>query len=113
MEVSVLELWFFHFMTGDQFKGWYYFGPRDQGTDGKEPFYARKPTTKSAYAAKISNIICFRSCIHTLIGIIAFGSIIVALLEILHVVLNAARNNEMLLDIVSTHRRPLDLIYDD
>lgn len=62
--------------TCSTFAGWYYFGPREQGQMPKHP-------TLSALgrASTLS------------LGSIAFGSLIVTLLEILKMILQAARQN--------------------
>ena len=62
--------------TCSSFAGWYYFGPREQGQMPKHP-------TLSALG---------RASTHSL-GSIAFGSLIVTLLEILKMILQAARQN--------------------
>jgi len=63
-------------LAGGPYGSWYYFGPREQGLMPKHP-------TLSAFgrASTLS------------LGSIAFGSLIVTLLEILRIVLDVARNN--------------------
>lgn len=63
-------------LAGGAYGSWYYFGPREQGQMPKHP-------TLSAFgrASTLS------------LGSIAFGSLIVAILEIVRLILNAARNN--------------------
>ncbi|EIW83046.1 DUF580-domain-containing protein [Coniophora puteana RWD-64-598 SS2] len=65
-------------LAGGPYGSWYYFGPRDMGAMPKHP-------TLSAFG---------RASTFSL-GSIAFGSLIVTLLELLRLVLNAARNNAM------------------
>ncbi|TCD67439.1 Protein pns1, partial [Steccherinum ochraceum] len=62
-------------MAGGPFGSWYYFGPREQGMMPKHP-------TLSAFgrASTLS------------LGSIAFGSLIVTLLDLIRMILNAARN---------------------
>ncbi|KAG0693390.1 plasma-membrane choline transporter-domain-containing protein [Suillus ampliporus] len=63
-------------LAGGAYGSWYYFGPLDQGQMPKHP-------TLSAFgrASTLS------------LGSIAFGSLIVTILEIVRLILNAARNN--------------------
>ncbi|OBZ70731.1 Protein PNS1 [Grifola frondosa] len=63
-------------LSGGPFGSWYYFGPREQGMMPPHP-------TLSAFvrASTLS------------LGSIAFGSLIVTLLELLRMILNAARNS--------------------
>ncbi|PSS37822.1 hypothetical protein PHLCEN_2v290 [Hermanssonia centrifuga] len=63
-------------MAGGPFGSWYYFGPREQGQMPAHP-------TLSAFvrASTLS------------LGSIAFGSLIVTVLELIRMVLNVARNN--------------------
>ncbi|KAJ8590242.1 DUF580-domain-containing protein [Rhizopogon salebrosus TDB-379] len=63
-------------LAGGAYGNWYYFGPREQGQMPKHP-------TLSAFgrASTLS------------LGSIAFGSLIVTILEILRLILDAARNN--------------------
>ncbi|EGO00195.1 hypothetical protein SERLA73DRAFT_89090 [Serpula lacrymans var. lacrymans S7.3] len=63
-------------LAGGPFGCWYYFGPRQQGEMPKHP-------TLSAFARASS----------LSLGSIAFGSLIVTILELLRILLNAARNN--------------------
>lgn len=65
-------------LAGGPFGGWYYYGPKG-AVDGGMP----KRPTLSALG---------RACT-TSLGSIAFGSLIVTLLDILRLVLNAVRNN--------------------
>ncbi|OJA18624.1 hypothetical protein AZE42_01778 [Rhizopogon vesiculosus] len=63
-------------LAGGAYGNWYYFGPRDQGQMPKHP-------TLGAFgrASTLS------------LGSIAFGSLIVTILEIIRLILNAVRNN--------------------
>ncbi|KAG1731518.1 plasma-membrane choline transporter-domain-containing protein [Suillus paluster] len=63
-------------LAGGAYGSWYYFGPRDQGQMPKHP-------TLSAFgrASTLS------------LGSIAFGSLIVTVLDVIRLILNAARNN--------------------
>ncbi|KAI0062896.1 DUF580-domain-containing protein [Artomyces pyxidatus] len=63
-------------LAGGPYGCWYYFGPRDQGNMPKHP------TLGSLVRASTLSL-----------GSIAFGSLIVTVLEILRLVLNAVRNN--------------------
>ncbi|EMD37617.1 hypothetical protein CERSUDRAFT_114269 [Gelatoporia subvermispora B] len=63
-------------LAGGPFGSWYYFGPREAGMMPRHP-------TSSAFA-RASTLS---------LGSIAFGSLIVTLLELLRLLLNAARNN--------------------
>ncbi|KAF8844322.1 DUF580-domain-containing protein [Paxillus ammoniavirescens] len=63
-------------LAGGPYGCWYYFGPRDQGQMPKHP-------TLGAFG---------RASTFSL-GSIAFGSLIVAILELLRLILNAARSN--------------------
>jgi len=63
-------------LAGGPYGAWYYFGPRDLGQMPKHP------TTASFGRASTLSL-----------GSIAFGSLIVTLLELLRLILNIARNN--------------------
>ncbi|TRM69781.1 plasma-membrane choline transporter-domain-containing protein [Schizophyllum amplum] len=63
-------------VAGGPFGCWYYFGPRQQGEMPAHP-------TRSAFVRAAT----------TSLGSIAFGSLIVTLLEMLRMILNALRNN--------------------
>ncbi|EPS94136.1 hypothetical protein FOMPIDRAFT_1153435 [Fomitopsis schrenkii] len=63
-------------LAGGPFGSWYYFGPRDQGA------MPRHPTLSSFGRASTLSL-----------GSIAFGSLIVTLLDIIRLILNAIRNN--------------------
>ncbi|KDQ57627.1 hypothetical protein JAAARDRAFT_130142 [Jaapia argillacea MUCL 33604] len=63
-------------MAGGPYGCWYYFGPRDQGLMPKHP-----TTTAFVRASTLS------------LGSIAFGSLIVTILELIRLLLQAARNN--------------------
>lgn len=58
--------------------GWYYFGPRDAGLMPKHP------TTQSFFRASTMSL-----------GSIAFGSLIVTILEIIRLILNSLRNESI------------------
>ena len=58
--------------------GWYYFGPRDAGLMPKHP------TTQSFFRASTMSL-----------GSIAFGSLIVTILEIIRLILNSLRNQSV------------------
>ncbi|KAH7924270.1 DUF580-domain-containing protein [Leucogyrophana mollusca] len=63
-------------LAGGPYGSWYYFGPREQGEMPKHP-----------------TLLAFGRASTLSLGSIAFGSLIVTLLEILRLILNAARNN--------------------
>ncbi|RPD78068.1 DUF580-domain-containing protein [Lentinus tigrinus ALCF2SS1-7] len=63
-------------LAGGPFGSWYYFGPREQGLMPKHP-----TLTSFVRASTLS------------LGSIAFGSLIVTLLELIRMLLNAARNS--------------------
>ncbi|EIN11911.1 DUF580-domain-containing protein [Punctularia strigosozonata HHB-11173 SS5] len=63
-------------LAGGPFGSWYYFGPREQGQ------MPNHPTTSAFVRASTLSL-----------GSIAFGSLIVTLLEVIRMILNAARNS--------------------
>ncbi|KAG2106502.1 plasma-membrane choline transporter-domain-containing protein [Suillus cothurnatus] len=63
-------------LAGGAYGCWYYFGPREQGQMPRHP-----------------NLSAFGRASTLSLGSIAFGSLIVTILEIIHLILNAARNN--------------------
>ncbi|KAH7916531.1 plasma-membrane choline transporter-domain-containing protein [Hygrophoropsis aurantiaca] len=63
-------------LAGGPYGCWYYFGPREQGLMPKHPA-----------------LLAFGRASTLSLGSIAFGSLIVTLLEILRIILNAVRNN--------------------
>lgn len=79
-------------LAGGPFGTWYYFGPRDMGEmvcvnqkldlSSKQSIQPDHPTLSSFGRASTLSL-----------GSIAFGSLVVTLLELLRVALNAAQNN--------------------
>ncbi|KZV63816.1 DUF580-domain-containing protein [Peniophora sp. CONT] len=65
-------------LAGGPYGSWYYFGPRDAGLMPKHP------TTQSFFRASTTSL-----------GSIAFGSLIVTILEIIRLVLNSLRNQSI------------------
>ena len=74
--------------------GWYYFGPREQGLMvGVLTPLRRQPLIEIVHQPKHPTLTSFVRASTLSLGSIAFGSLIVTILELIRMILNAARNS--------------------
>jgi hypothetical protein len=80
-----------------QTPGWYYFGPKEQGLMVRVLNFLRNARFFQLWLAffqpKYPTLSAFGRASTISLGSIAFGSLIVTLLEIIRIILNVARNN--------------------